>query len=105
LRERRVRFTATARAHVRRERAWWLQHRDHPEIFAAQLEQAVKILAVLPGAGNPYPGAGVPGLRRLYLEKLTHHLYYTFDDDQVIVRAFWRARRGRGPILRSSDST
>jgi hypothetical protein len=57
---------------------------------------------VLPGAGNPYPGAGVPGLRRLYLEKAAHHLYHTCDDDQVIVRAFWGARRGRGPVLRSS---
>ena len=104
MRERRVRLTATARAHVSREQAWWLQHRDYPEIFATELEEAVKILAVLPGVGTPYPGAGVPGLRRLYLEKLAHHLYYTFDDDQVTVRAFWGARRGRGPVLRSSES-
>jgi hypothetical protein len=53
LKDRRVRFTATARAHIDRERQWWLQHRDHPEIFAAELEQAVNVLAVLPGAGNP----------------------------------------------------
>jgi plasmid stabilization system protein ParE len=102
LKERRVRFTATARAHIGRERQWWLQHRDDPEIFAAELEEAVRILAVLPGAGNPYPGSGVPGLRRLYLEKVAPHLYSTFADDQVIVRAFWGARRGRGPVLRSS---
>ena len=99
MKERRVRFTTTARAHIDRERQWWLRHRDYPEIFAAELEQAVKILAVLPGAGNPYPGAGVPGLRRLYLEKVAHHLYYTFDDEQVIVRAFWGARRSRGPAF------
>jgi len=104
LKERRVRFTASARAHIGRERQRWLQHRDYPEIFAAELEEAVKILAVLPGAGNPYPEAGVAGLRRLYLEKVAHHLYYTFDDDQVIVRALWGARRGRGPVLRSPES-
>ena len=102
MKERRVRFTATARAHIGRERQWWLQHRDYPQIFAAELEEAVKILAVLPGVGNPYPGAGVPGLRRFYLEKVAHHLYYTFDDEQVIVRAFGGARRGRGPVVRSS---
>jgi len=99
LKERRVRFTATARAHIGREQQWWLEHRDYPEIFAAELEQAVKILAVLPGAGTPYAAAEVPGLRRLYLEKVAHHLYYTFDDEQVIVRAFWGARRGRGPVF------
>lgn len=104
MRERRVRFTATARAHIDRERQWWLQHRDYPEIFAVELEEAVTILAVLPGAGHPYPSAGIAGLRRLYLEKVAHHLYYTFDDEQVIVRAFWGARRGRRPAFRSSKS-
>ena len=104
MKERRVRFTATAQAHIGRERQWWIQHRDYPEIFAAELEAAVTILAVLPGAGNPYPAAGVQGLRRLYLEKVAHHLYYTFDDEQVTVRAFWGARRGRGPVFRSSKS-
>lgn len=90
--------------HIDRERQWWLQHRDYPEIFAAELEQAVKVLAVLPGAGNSYPGTAVPALRRLYLEKVAHHLYYTFDDEQVVVRAFWGARRGRGPVFQSSNS-
>jgi hypothetical protein len=104
LNERRVRFTATARAHIVRERQWWLQHRDYPEIFAAELEQAVKILAVLPGAGTPYSATEIRGLRRLYLEKVAHHLYYTFDDQEVIVRAFWGARRGRGPVFRSPKS-
>lgn len=104
MRERRVRFTATARAHIGRERQWWLEHRDYPEIFAAALEDAVKILAVLPGVGNPYPEAGIAWLRRLYLETVAHHRYYTFDDEQVIVRAFWGGRRGRGPVLRSSKS-
>ncbi|MEW6320308.1 MAG: type II toxin-antitoxin system HicB family antitoxin [Acidobacteriota bacterium] len=64
----------------------------------------MKILAVLPGVGNPYPEAGIAWLRRLYLETVAHHRYYTFDDEQVIVRAFWGGRRGRGPVLRSSKS-
>jgi plasmid stabilization system protein ParE len=104
LRERRVRFTATAQGHIDRERHWWLEHRDHRDIFAAELEDGVKILTLLPGAGAPYPEAGVAGLRRLYLEKITCHIYYTFDDEQVIVRALWGARRGRGPFFGSSKS-
>jgi hypothetical protein len=27
-------------------------------------------------------------------------MYYTFDNTEVIVRAFWPARRERGPRLR-----
>ncbi len=98
--ERRVRFTATALRHVEREQAYWLAHRDYPDIFSTELETAIKILAILPGAGSAYSQAAVDGLRRLYVQKLACHVYYTFDDREVIVRAVWGARRERGPTLR-----
>ena len=100
MRERRVRFTATARQHIDREREWWLENRDYQDLFATELEAAVQVLAILPGAGTPYTQAEIQGLRRLYVRKLTCHLYYTFDDIEVIVRAFWGARRERGPHMR-----
>jgi plasmid stabilization system protein ParE len=96
---RRVRFTATARRHVQREKQWWLENRIYTEVFAAEFEQALRVLALLPGAGTSYPQAGIPGLRRIYVAKVACHLYYTFDEDQVIVRAFWGAHRGRRPRL------
>lgn len=71
------------------------------EVFAAELEAALEILARLPGAGTAYLQAGVAGLRRLYVPKVGCHLYYTFDEDEVIVRAFWGARRRRGPRIKS----
>lgn len=67
--ERRVRFTATAQRHIRHEKQWWLENRIHTEIFTIEFEEALRILALLPGAGTPYPQAGVDGLRRLYLRK------------------------------------
>ncbi|HWB29694.1 MAG TPA: hypothetical protein VG736_04260 [Vicinamibacterales bacterium] len=94
-----VRFTETASRHVEHERTWWLEHRDYLDLFAADLESAVRLLAVLPSVGTPYTQADISGLRRLYLEKITCHLYYTFDDDIVIVRALWGARRERGPAF------
>lgn len=96
---RRVRFTNTAASHVERERTWWIENRDHRDLFVAELESAVDILTLLPGAGTPYTQTDVSGLRRLYLRKLACHLYYTFDDDTVIIRAFWGARREHGPPL------
>ena len=99
MKERRVRFTATARKHVDRERTWWLENRDYKELFANELESAVRVLSILPGAGSPYTRAGIPDLRRLFIRKLTCHLYYTFDDDEVLVRALWGARHERGPAL------
>jgi plasmid stabilization system protein ParE len=96
---RRIRFTATARRHARRERDWWLENRDHASVFADELEQVLKVVALLPGAGAPYKPAGVPGLRRMYIPKVACHIYYTFDEAEVIVRAVWGARRNRGPRL------
>jgi plasmid stabilization system protein ParE len=99
LNNRHVRFTATAQEHVRREKAWWLANRDHPDVFTEELEQALQIIAALPGAGTLYPQSPVPGVRRVYLRRLAVHLYYTFDDAGVIVRALWGARRERGPRI------
>ena len=96
---RRVQFTATARGHVEREKTWWLENRVHTEIFATELEEALRIVASLPGAGSIYPDAGVQGLRRIFLRKAACHVYYTFDEHDVIVRAVWGARRERGPKL------
>jgi hypothetical protein len=101
LRPRRVRFTATAQRHVGREKTWWLANRLHIDIFATELQDAVRMLALLPGAGTPYAAAGIPGLRRLYLRRIDCHLYYSFDADDVIVRAVWGARRERHPPLKS----
>lgn len=96
---RRVRFTATARRHVQREKQWWLENRTHTDVFVAEFEQALRLLKLLPGAGTSYPQAGVTGLRRIYVPTIACHLYYTFDVEQVIVRAFWGARRERRPRL------
>jgi plasmid stabilization system protein ParE len=99
LKNRRIRFTSTAQEHVRREKAWWLANRDNTGVFAEEVEQALKIVATLPGAGTPYAQAPVPGVRRIYIRRVVAHLYYTFDDDEVIIRALWGARRERGPRI------
>jgi plasmid stabilization system protein ParE len=102
LKQRRVRFTATAQRHVTREKVWWLENRIYKDIFADELDEAVKLIALMPGAGAPYAAAGSPGLRRVYLPRVALHLYYTFDDREVIVRALWGARCGSRPQIGSA---
>jgi hypothetical protein len=100
LKHRLTRFTATAHLHVKREAAWWHEARVHAEILVAELEEALRVLEVLPGAGMVYTKAGAIDLRRLYLRRIDCHLYHTFDDHRVIIRALWGARRRHGPRLR-----
>jgi uncharacterized protein (DUF1499 family) len=58
-------------------------------MFAEELT----IVATLPGAGTVYSQPPVSGVRRIYLRRIVAHLYYTFDDDEVIIRALWSASR------------
>lgn len=96
---RRIRFTATARGHVLGEKEWWLHNRDYPDTFADELEHALRIVASLPGVGTVYENPEVPGVRRLFLRKSACHVYFTFDEHAVIVRAVWSARRQFGPTF------
>lgn len=96
-RRREVRFTATAREHVRLLHEWWQENSPRPEIPHDDLTEAIDLLAAFPGIGSPYRPSPVAGVRRFYLERLTSHLYYTFDDRELVIRALWHARRGTGP--------
>jgi len=98
---RKVRFTATARRQVRILKQWWRENRAYPEIPDQDLAKALDLLAGFPQIGSPYPNPKVNQVRRFYLERLTSHLYYTFDEEQLIIRALWHARRGTGPDLGS----
>jgi len=98
VRRRKVVFTQGSRNQLRAARIWWVDNDRPVGVLADEIEQALSFLALLPGAGTPYPQAKIAGLRRLYLRRLSSHLYYTFTQDAVTIRAFWHAKRGRGPF-------
>lgn len=100
MRRRRVVFTEVARDQLRSAKTWWIENHRAVGILADEVDQAVRFLALMPGAGTLYPQAGILGLRRLYLRRISSHLYFTHTQDAVTIRAFWHARRGYGPFPR-----
>lgn len=57
----------------------------------------MRVVEAFPAAGTQYHEARLPDTYWIYLEKIDCHLYYTFDDDDVVIRALWGARKRRGP--------
>lgn len=94
-------FTHVSRDQLRAAKSWWSDNERPVSILADEVEQAVSFLALMPGAGAPYLRANIDGLRRLYLRRLSSHVYYTFTRDTVTIRAFWHAKRGHGPFCPS----
>lgn len=76
---------------MRREQAWWLANRDHVDVFADHLIKPHDHRGAS-CRGRVVRAVSVPGVRRVYLRRIHAHIYYTFDDEQVIVRALWGAR-------------
>ena len=101
MRRRKVVFTQRSRDQLRAAKIWWIDNDQPVGILADEIEQAVSLLALMPGAGSLYPQAKIAGLRRLYLRRVSSHLYYTFTRDAVTIRAFWHAKRGHGPFSQS----
>ncbi|HEX6861592.1 MAG TPA: type II toxin-antitoxin system RelE/ParE family toxin [Thermoanaerobaculia bacterium] len=96
---RRVRFTARAQQHVRLFKEWWRESSARPEILEHDVAEAVRMLSIVPGIGSIYRPSPIAGVRRLYLQRLMAHLYYTYDEREVVIRAVWHARRGSAPDL------
>lgn len=98
---RHVSLTVTAQTQIDQQHRWWIENRDQPQLFEVELAAALDLVGLLPGIGTPYELSPIPRVRRLYLDKIDSHLYYTYDDERVIIRSLWGARRGGGPSLSS----
>lgn len=70
-----------------------------PDVFADELERALEVVSRLPGAGSPYVPSTTPGVRRVYLRRTSLHVYYTFDEREILIRAVWGARLEHGPDI------
>jgi plasmid stabilization system protein ParE len=96
---REVLIAKRAAAQVRRQAEWWEVNRPAaPGAVAEDFGAAVKLLSEQPGVGSKYAGSRTPGVRRLYLGRLSYFVYYKADAKTLRVLAFWSASRGKQPV-------
>ena len=99
MKRRRVQVTATAREQIRAVKAWQRENGVDVTTLANEIEEAFTFLSLIPAAGSPYSCNEVPDAQRLFLRRVSYHLYYTFSEDKVVIRALWHTSRGHGPDL------
>ena len=101
--KRRVTFSPQARDQAREVGRWWRENRPSARLlFAAEVRQALLLIAGAPGIGVLYPHPQIGGVRRLLLSGTRCHLYYVHEEstDAIEIVAVWGAIRGSGPIVR-----
>lgn len=83
---------------ILRARTWWKDNRPAaPGAIDSDLQAALNLLATQPFLGVRCANSRTPELRRLYLNRVGHFLYYKVESGELHVLAFWHAKRGRGP--------
>ena len=96
---RQVQISKRAAAQVRKQAEWWEANRPAASgAVAEDFGEAVKLLAKQPGVGSKYEGTRTPGVRRLYLGRVSYFIYYKADAKTLRVLAFWSASRAKQPV-------
>ena len=83
---------------------WWAANRsDAPDLVVDEFARCVMLLENMPDIGTRFHRATVPGVRRLFMSRTRHHIYYLHDEVHAIVYilAVWGSPKGRLPPLRA----
>ncbi len=97
-----VRFTPEAEEQAGAIDAWWRENRSSArELFARELADAKALVTTSPKIGTIYTLLDDQPVRKVYMPRTRHHIYYTYhqDDGEIVIHAVWGAPRGRGPKL------
>jgi plasmid stabilization system protein ParE len=95
-----VKVKPRARREVLAAAQWWRLNRPAaPGAVAADLKDALELLAEFPGIGTKVEDAKDPETRRWWLERVRYHIYYRPRGRHLEVVAFWGGERERGPSV------
>ncbi|HYH10050.1 MAG TPA: type II toxin-antitoxin system RelE/ParE family toxin [Thermoanaerobaculia bacterium] len=97
-----VRFTPRASRDVAEAKRWWRANRAKaPNALEEELRGTLELISTTPGIGAVAHNVALPGVRRIFLNRVNYFLYYRprLDEHRVEVVALWHARRGSGPRI------
>lgn len=97
-----VAFTPRASREVEEAKRWWRANRTKaPDALEEELRTTLDLVAGTPAIGAVARNVTLPGVRRVFLNRVNYFLYYRPNAQTRVVEivALWHARRGSGPRL------
>jgi plasmid stabilization system protein ParE len=97
-----VAFTPRASREVAEAKRWWRANRTKaPDALEEELRTMLDLIATTPSVGSFARNIALPGVRRIFLNRVNYFLYYRPQLDMRVIEvvALWHARRGTGPRL------
>ena len=97
-----VGFTPRASREVSEAKRWWRANRTKaPDALEEEIRTGLELISTTLGIGEVARNVALPGVRRIFLNRVKYHLYYrpNVESRTIEVVALWHARRGSGPHL------
>ena len=94
-----ARLSARARREVLRIDENWRTRADHKTLFVDELEAMLTKLGRDSNLGTRYDALTRERILRTRLRRSQYYVYYTMNDDEVVVLSVWSALRGQQPRL------
>jgi plasmid stabilization system protein ParE len=97
-----IRFTPEAEEQVDAIDKWWRENRkDAVDSFVRELASTIALISASSKIGTVYTILDGLTVRKLFMPKTRHHVYYALDPAaaEVVVHAVWGAPKRRGPKL------
>ncbi|MCK6377007.1 MAG: hypothetical protein L6Q69_23330 [Zoogloea sp.] len=97
----RIKISARAAREIAAAAQWWSENRPAaPGAVAQDDGESLKLLAEQRGIGSRYGGTRTPDVRRLFLGRIGHFVYYREFGGSLEALAFWHAgRNNKQPSL------
>jgi plasmid stabilization system protein ParE len=87
---------------VAEAKRWWRANRTKaPHALEEEIRTSLDLIATTPGIGAVARNVALPGVRRIFLNRVNYFIYYSARTESrtVEVLALWHARRGANPRL------